>query len=97
MIGFLPGFSYMGKVDERIATPRKAVPDLKIPAGSVGIAGEQTGIYPLDSPGGWNIIGNTPLKMFNTEIDSPCLLQPGDKVRFQPIGLEEYKSLKENL
>jgi inhibitor of KinA len=94
MIGFLPGFSYMGKVDERIATPRKAVPDLKIPAGSVGIAGEQTGIYPLDSPGGWNIIGNTPLKMFNPKMDSPCLLQPGDKVRFKPITLDEYFKTK---
>ncbi|HEX8333467.1 MAG TPA: 5-oxoprolinase subunit PxpB [Segetibacter sp.] len=95
MIGFLPGFSYMGTVDEKIATPRKAVPDLKIPAGSVGIAGEQTGIYPFDSPGGWNIIGRTPLKLFNAKADSPCLLQPGDKVRFQPIALNEYFSIKE--
>jgi inhibitor of KinA len=95
MLGFLPGFSYMGKLDDRIATPRKAVPDLNIPAGSIGIAGEQTGIYPLDSPGGWNIIGRTPLKMFNLNAVSPCLLQPGDKVRFQPIVLDEYYKLKE--
>jgi inhibitor of KinA len=95
MIGFLPGFSYMGRVDERIATPRKAVPDLKIPAGSVGIAGRQTGIYPLDSPGGWNIIGRTPSKMFNSHAASPCLLQPGDKVRFLPIALDEFYTLKE--
>jgi inhibitor of KinA len=95
MIGFLPGFAYMGKVDERIATPRKAVPDLKIPAGSVGIAGEQTGIYPFDSPGGWNIIGRTPLKMFNFNAPSPCLLEPGDKVSFQTIALDEYFRIKE--
>jgi inhibitor of KinA len=95
MIGFLPGFAYMGKVDERIATPRKAVPDLKIPAGSVGIAGEQTGIYPFDSPGGWNIIGRTPSKMFNLNAPSPCLLEPGDKVSFQTIALDEYFRIKE--
>jgi inhibitor of KinA len=94
MIGFLPGFSYMGKVDKKLATPRKAVPDPLISAGSVGIAGEQTGVYPLDSPGGWNIIGRTPVKIFNKDSVSPCLLQAGMKVRFMPISLDEYHQIK---
>jgi inhibitor of KinA len=96
MIGFLPGFAYMGKVDNQIAAPRKTVPDRLIPAGSVGIAGEQTGIYPLASPGGWNIIGRTPLKIFDTHASSPCLLQPGLRVKFRHIVLNEYYHLKDN-
>jgi len=95
MIGFLPGFAYMGKVDERIVSPRKANPDRMVHAGSVGIAGEQTGIYPLDSPGGWNIIGQTPLRMFDTERDEPVLLRAGDEVRFVAITLKEFQKLKE--
>ena len=90
MIGFLPGFSYMGKVDERIALPRHATPRTKIAAGSVGIASEQTGIYPFDSPGGWNIIGRTPIKMFDATKESPCFLNAGDIVEFVPISLEEF-------
>ena len=73
MTGFLPGFAYMGTLDEKIITPRKDKPRLYIAAGSVGIAGAQTGIYPLDSPGGWQIIGTTPLKIFNKEKINPCL------------------------
>lgn len=82
MLGFLPGFAYMGEVDERIAAPRLETPRTKVPAGSVGIAGKQTGIYPLESPGGWNIIGRTDLKMFDPNAVQPCLLKPGEEVRF---------------
>ncbi|CAN5205167.1 5-oxoprolinase subunit B [soil metagenome] len=82
MLGFLPGFAYLGKVDERIAVPRKDSPRVKVPKGSVGIAGQQTGIYPLESPGGWQIIGRTNLEMFTPESENPCLLQVGDLVKF---------------
>lgn len=82
MIGFLPGFAYMGEVDERIAVPRRQTPRLKVPKGSVGIAGRQTGIYPLESPGGWQIIGRTEFELFTPESESPCPLHPGDSVRF---------------
>jgi len=92
MIGFLPGFPYMGSVDARIGMPRIATPRTLVPTGSVGIAGEQTGIYPLDSPGGWNIIGKTPLKIFDLCASSPVLIQPGDQVRFIPITKEQFES-----
>ena len=82
MLGFLPGFAYMGEVDERIAAPRLETPRARVQMGSVGIAGKQTGIYPLESPGGWNIIGVTDLPMFDPTVDQPCLLKPGDEVRF---------------
>ncbi|MFT3745713.1 MAG: 5-oxoprolinase subunit PxpB [Pyrinomonadaceae bacterium] len=82
MLGFLPGFSYMGEVDERIATPRKQTPRTLVPKGSVGIAGSQTGIYSLASPGGWQIIGRTDIEMFTPDGDEPCVLRPGDSVRF---------------
>ena len=95
MIGFLPGFAYMGKVDARIALPRKSTPRILVPAGSVGIAGEQTGIYPLDSPGGWNIIGQTPLKLFDPEKDDSVLLRAGDEVKFTPVSLKEFIKQKE--
>jgi len=85
MLGFLPGFSYMGEVDERIATPRKETPRTLVQAGSVGIAGQQTGIYSLTSPGGWQIIGQTDVEMFTPNGDSPCYLQPGDRVTFTAI------------
>ncbi|HEY1020467.1 MAG TPA: 5-oxoprolinase subunit PxpB [Sediminibacterium sp.] len=94
MIGFLPGFAYMGSVAERIRTARKSSPRTKVPAGSVGIAGEQTGIYPLDSPGGWQLIGQTPLPLFDATRTDPCLLQPGDEVKFCSISLTEYHQLK---
>lgn len=86
MLGFLPGFAYMGKVDDRIAAPRRSSPRRSVPKGSVGIAGTQTGIYPLESPGGWQIIGRTHLEMFTPTAASPCLLRPGDDVRFVRIG-----------
>jgi len=96
LTGFLPGFSYMGKVDDVLATARKEKPHLKINAGSVGIAGSQAGIYPLQSPGGWNIIGRTPLRLFDKHTDDPCLLQAGDEVTFYEISLKEFNELNQN-
>lgn len=91
MLGFLPGFAYMGELDERIAMPRKPQP-VKIVAGSVGIAGRQTGIYPLASPGGWQIIGRTPLRLFNGSSDEPTLLRAGDLVQFYSISKDEFEN-----
>ncbi|MGE3276083.1 MAG: 5-oxoprolinase subunit PxpB [Vicinamibacterales bacterium] len=85
MLGFVPGFAYMGGVDPRIAAPRHRVPRERVPAGSVGIAGEQTGIYPIETPGGWQIIGRTDLAVFDAARDPACLLAPGDLVRFVAI------------
>lgn len=82
MLGFLPGFPYMGGLDPRLATPRLSTPRLRIPAGSVGIGGEQTGVYTLESPGGWAVIGRTPLTLFDPMREEPCLLLAGDRVRF---------------
>lgn len=95
MLGFAPGFPFLGGMDLRIKAPRKESPRLKIPAGSVGIAGEQTGIYSLETPGGWQIIGRTPLDLFLPEQTPPTLLQPGNKVRFVPISAAVYRLLKE--
>jgi KipI family sensor histidine kinase inhibitor len=86
MLGFVPGFAYMGRVDPRIATPRHRVPRERVPAGSVGIAGEQTGVYPVTSPGGWQLIGRTDRVMFDAGRSPASLLAPGDLVRFVPIG-----------
>lgn len=86
MIGFLPAFAYMGEVDERIATPRRESPRTKIEKGSVGIAGKQTGIYPLESPGGWQIIGKTDLEMFQPESNQISLLKTGDFVQFYSVN-----------
>ncbi|HMU46568.1 MAG TPA: 5-oxoprolinase subunit PxpB [Chitinophagaceae bacterium] len=91
MLGFLPGFAYMGKVDERISMPRKTKPE-NVMSGSVGIAGTQTGIYPLTSPGGWHIIGRTLLKLFDKEKEDSVLLKPGDKVRFTSISKHEFEN-----
>ena len=82
MLGFLPGFAYMGEIDARIAAPRKSAPRLKVPAGSVGIAGRQTGIYPLASPGGWQIIGCTNIELFTPNRENPTFLRAGDSVKF---------------
>lgn len=90
MIGFLPGFAYMGKVDEQLATPRRSQPRTHVAEGSVGIAGQQTGIYPLTSPGGWNIIGRTPVKIFDTKSENPVFFQPGDEVCFYSITEDEF-------
>ncbi|ATG00295.1 allophanate hydrolase subunit 1 [Lelliottia amnigena] len=83
-LGFQPGFPYLGGLPEQLATPRRAEPRLQVPAGSVGIGGAQTGIYPLVSPGGWQLIGHTPLPLFDSKRDEPVLLRPGDTVRFVP-------------
>ena len=90
MLGFAPGFPYLGGLDPQLATPRRATPRIRIPAGSVGIGGAQTGIYPLESPGGWNLIGRTPLILFSLQNKPPALLQPGDTVRFIAITPEEF-------
>ena len=82
MMGFLPGFPYLGTVDPTIAAPRRATPRVRVPAGSVGIAGSQTGIYPTESPGGWQLIGRTPLRLFDLSRPTPFLLEPGDAVEF---------------
>jgi inhibitor of KinA len=86
MLGFVPGFAYMGRVDRRIAAPRHRVPRERVPAGSVGIAGEQTGVYPISTPGGWQLIGRTDAQMFDADRTPPSLVGPGDLVRFVPIG-----------
>jgi inhibitor of KinA len=93
MLGFLPGFAYMGEVDKKIITNRKSQPAHTL-AGSIGLAGKQTGIYPLDSPGGWNIIGQTPLRLFNPDARDPVLLQAGDEVIFYPISPEEFQQTR---
>jgi inhibitor of KinA len=91
MIGFLPGFSYLGRVHEKLIMPRKAQPTL-VAAGSVGIAGGQTGIYPMHTPGGWQIIGRTPLKLFDSKAKVPSLLNAGNLVQFFEISKEEYEN-----
>lgn len=86
MLGFVPGFAYMGRVDATIAMPRHRVPRERVPAGSVGIAGEQTGVYPVASPGGWQLIGRTSIVMFDPTRSQASLLAPGDEVRFVPLA-----------
>ena len=97
MIGFLPGFPYMGTVSEKLAIPRKPVPMEKIPRGSVGVANRLTGIYPQDSPGGWNIIGRCPLSLFIIDYDVPSFIQPGDSIQFYPISEDEYFQIKHDV
>ncbi len=94
MIGFMPGFPYLGGMSPNIATPRKATPRLKIPAGSVGIAGNQTGIYPAESPGGWQIIGRTPLELFHPTREPTSILQAGDYLTFVSVTPEEFTIVK---
>lgn len=95
MIGFAPGFPYLGGLDDQLATPRKSVPRTRIPVGSVGIGGAQTGIYPFETPGGWNLIGRTPLALFRPESDPPSLLKVGDQVRFVSITAKQFQYEKE--
>lgn len=89
-IGFLPGFMYLGGLPESIEVPRKAIPRLKVAKGSVGLAAKQTGIYPQESPGGWNIIGNCPVSIFNANQEKPCLVSVGDKIQFYAISKAEH-------
>jgi inhibitor of KinA len=91
-IGFTPGFPYLGGLPAALAIPRRATPRTHVPAGSVAIGGAQTGIYPVDSPGGWHIIGRTPLPLFRPEARPAALLRPGDRVRFKPIWATEFAS-----
>ena len=95
LIGFAPGFPYLGGLPKELVTPRHTKPRMEVPAGSVGIGGEQTGIYPQVTPGGWNLIGRTPLRLFRPEDDPPVLLQAGDIVKFRPVTPEEFGKLQE--
>ena len=90
MLGFTPGFTYLGGMSEKIAAPRLKQPRVKIPAGSVGIAGTQTGVYPIDSPGGWQLIGRTPVKMYDPDREVPILPEAGQYIKFFPVTQEEY-------
>lgn len=94
MLGFTPGFPYLGGMSKEIATPRLAQPRVKIAANSVGIAGEQTGIYTVDSPGGWQIIGKTPLCLYDAGRDEPILLEMGQYIKFRPIDKDEYSRIE---
>jgi inhibitor of KinA len=93
MLGFVPGFAYLGVVDPRIAMPRRKTPRVRVPPGAVGIAGTQTGIYPTETPGGWRLIGRTPVKPFDAGRPAPFLFRAGDAVRFVPIGRAEFERL----
>lgn len=93
-IGFLPGFLYLGGLDEVLQVPRKLSPRLNVEKGAVAIGGNQTGVYPAQSPGGWNIIGNSPIQFFNPKINPPCFAQAGDRIRFYPISLKGHKDIK---
>jgi len=97
MIGFVAGFPYLGEVPDEIATPRLGTPRLKVPAGSVGIAEKQTGIYPCEAPGGWQIVGRTPLELFDSMRQPPALLEPGDAVKFEPISEERFRAFRESV
>lgn len=97
MLGFIPGFTYLGGMSDKIATPRLSSPRAKIDAGSVGIAGTQTGTYPTDSPGGWQIIGRTPLNLFDAENDPPVFINSGDYIRYVPITAEEFEKIKQQV
>jgi inhibitor of KinA len=90
MVGFMPGFAYLGGLSETIATPRRSSPRKAVPAGTVGIGGQQTGVYPMVSPGGWNLIGKTPRAIFDIARPEPALLATGDRVRFRPITRDEF-------
>ncbi|WP_299222290.1 5-oxoprolinase subunit PxpB [uncultured Aquimarina sp.] len=92
-IGFLPGFLYLGGLDDKLVTPRKSTPSLKLEKGSVAIGGNQTGIYPCDSPGGWHVIGKTPIDFFDLNAEEPCFALSGDKVQFISIKENEYNDI----
>ena len=94
MLGFMPGFPYLGGLDERIHTPRLSTPRVSIPMGSVGIGGAQTGIYPLNSPGGWQLIGQTPIKTYDPKREVPILFNAGDYIRFVPVSEKQFDQIK---
>jgi inhibitor of KinA len=93
-IGFLPGFLYLGGLDDSIYVPRKSTPRLQIDKGAVAIGGNQTGVYPESSPGGWNIIGNSPIEFFNPKLEKPCFAKAGDRIVFKPVSMEAYNQIK---
>jgi KipI family sensor histidine kinase inhibitor len=97
MMGFTPGFTYLGGMSNKIATPRLSSPRTKIPAGSVGIAGAQTGMYPSETPGGWQLIGRTPLKLYDPDKEPPVMLSAGDYVRYVSVSEEEYLEIKKQV
>lgn len=97
MIGFAPGFPYLGGLPERLETPRLESPRRAVPAGSVGIGGAQTGVYPLESPGGWRLIGRTPVPLFRPRETPPVLLKAGDVLRFRPVDAGEYRAIEEQV
>ena len=97
MMGFTPGFTYLGGMSEKIATPRLQTPRTAIPAGSVGIAERQTGVYPIESPGGWQLIGRTPVRLFDPSKQPPVIAEPGDYIRFVPVSPEEYLRILEEV
>ena len=97
MLGFMPGFAYLGGLDERLHTPRLATPRTRIEPGSIGIGGAQTGVYPLASPGGWQIIGRTPLRLYDPDRDPAIMYAAGDYLRFVPITPEEYAAIETQL
>jgi KipI family sensor histidine kinase inhibitor len=93
MLGFLPGFAYLGDLDPALRLPRRASPRTRLPAGAVAIAQAMTAVYPVDSPGGWHLIGSTPVTMFDVAADPPALLAPGDEVRFCPITRDDRQAI----
>lgn len=97
LIGFMPGFPYMGELPPELVTPRLKTPRLVVPAGSVAIAQRQTGIYPMESPGGWHLLGRTPLRMFDPQKEPPSYLRMGDLVQFYPIGEKEFQEWEKKL
>lgn len=97
MLGFLPGFVYLGGLDPKIAMPRLSTPRLKIPKGAVGIGGNQTGVYPLESPGGWRLIGGTPLDFYDPDREEPVLCKAGDYIRFVPVSACDYYDIRQEM
>jgi inhibitor of KinA len=94
LVGFVPGFPYLGGLDARLHTPRRESPRTAVPARSVGIGGEHTGIYPVESPGGWQLIGRTPLRLFDADRERPALLRAGDRVRFRAVDADAFRALE---
>ena len=97
MLGFLPGFAYLGGMDSRLSTPRLETPRLEITGGSVGIGGDQTGIYPVSSPGGWQLIGKTPVQVYRKGSENPILYRAGDYIRFVPVSDQEYTEIEKKV